>query len=354
MKVFGVVYVVTNLVNDKKYVGVTTQKLKKRFNQHASCKKYPLGKAIQNFGRQNFTIEVLEECASKNELMCRERHFIAKLKTKVPNGYNLTDGGEGLVGCTNDTRKKISAIRPKRSVLCIETGTIFESLVAAAKWCNRNTKSIARACKSNGTSASYHWQYLSGSPLSEDTILKMKTIRPKTAVICVENGMKFESISEAASWCGGRSENISRACRGIKLTSSGFHWKYADKDFTPVEPKGRKTRAVYCIETAMIYESVKQAADMNNCETSGIIRACQNHNRSAAGYHRCYREDFDLIKENELVTPKIQKFVRCVETNEIFSSMRCAAKACGVDHSQISRACNGEHITAAGFHWEFV
>ena len=42
----------------------------------------------------------------------REIFWIAKLNTKVPNGYNLTDGGEGLVNPSDETRAKMSANRP--------------------------------------------------------------------------------------------------------------------------------------------------------------------------------------------------------------------------------------------------
>ena len=99
MKPFGVVYLIWCKVNGKRYVGQTVQPLKKRFKDHAKCKSNMLiGKAIQKYGRENFYCGVIKTCASKAEMDYWEKHFIIALKSKVPYGYNMTDGGEGTVG----------------------------------------------------------------------------------------------------------------------------------------------------------------------------------------------------------------------------------------------------------------
>lgn len=48
------------------------------------------------------------------------------------------------------------------------------------------------------------------------------------------------------------------------------------------------------------------------------------------------------------------KRVRCVETKEIFPSMRDARKSMNISSTHISCVCNGKRKTAGGFHWEFV
>lgn len=113
MKVYGVIYLIVNLVNGKMYVGQTIQPLKRRFNDHAKCKTTIIGRAIRKYGRQNFRCEILKCCATKAELDAWEKFFIAVLKTKSPYGYNLTDGGEGVSGrkCSPETSAKIAAAR---------------------------------------------------------------------------------------------------------------------------------------------------------------------------------------------------------------------------------------------------
>lgn len=105
---FGVIYKITCLVNGKPYIGQTKQTLNRRIGQHATADSY-IGKAIRKYGWENFTVEVLEECETPEQLNERERFWIACFNCKHPNGYNLTDGGDGSLGCTQETRDKMSA-----------------------------------------------------------------------------------------------------------------------------------------------------------------------------------------------------------------------------------------------------
>lgn len=104
----GVIYKITCLVNGKGYVGQTRQKLEVRIRGHKNCKvKRGIDAAIRKYGFENFTVEVLEICHV--ELLDeREIFFIRELGTKAPNGYNLTDGGDGGSNPSEETRAKIS------------------------------------------------------------------------------------------------------------------------------------------------------------------------------------------------------------------------------------------------------
>ena len=48
------------------------------------------------------------------------------------------------------------------------------------------------------------------------------------------------------------------------------------------------------------------------------------------------------------------KEVVCVETGEIFSSIRQASKSSNVDFSNIAKCCKGKLKTAGGYHWQYV
>lgn len=95
---YGIIYVITCKLNGKQYVGQTTQLLEERFKEHAHCKKTVIGRAIRKYGKENFRCEVLKHCESKEDLDAWEKFFIAALHCKAPFGYNLTDGGGGIVG----------------------------------------------------------------------------------------------------------------------------------------------------------------------------------------------------------------------------------------------------------------
>ena len=48
------------------------------------------------------------------------------------------------------------------------------------------------------------------------------------------------------------------------------------------------------------------------------------------------------------------KFVLCIETGQIFSTAKEAAKWAGVNNSCLCKACNGRIKTSGGYHWEYI
>ena len=89
------IYKVMCLVNDKVYVGQTKRNIEKRFKEHSRSKKSLIGKAMQKYGKENFKLELLEVCETREEANRREIFFISEFNCIAPNGYNLTSGGWG-------------------------------------------------------------------------------------------------------------------------------------------------------------------------------------------------------------------------------------------------------------------
>jgi group I intron endonuclease len=110
-----IIYKVTNLVNNKVYIGKTVYSLEHRKKQHisdAKANRYNmlLHRAIMKYGEDNFCWEILDKVMFSDLLMDLEKFYIKKYKSRFPNGYNLTDGGEGITGHkhSKETRKKMS------------------------------------------------------------------------------------------------------------------------------------------------------------------------------------------------------------------------------------------------------
>jgi group I intron endonuclease len=109
------VYLITNSVNGKKYVGVTSRGYLFRFNEHIkasrNCPKTMLHHAIRKHGEKNFTIKLLESNVSDLCVWDREQYYIKFYNTFFKNrrGYNMTLGGGGALGYhhTDEAKEKI-------------------------------------------------------------------------------------------------------------------------------------------------------------------------------------------------------------------------------------------------------
>ena len=95
----GIIYKITNNINNKVYIGATYQCLKSRFSQHLREVKYgsklKIHSAIREFGKENFSIEEICRTVDKNKLYLLERKYIKFFNSK-DKGYNSTDGGIGV------------------------------------------------------------------------------------------------------------------------------------------------------------------------------------------------------------------------------------------------------------------
>jgi group I intron endonuclease len=106
---FGmIIYKAVNKINGKVYIGQTIKLLEKRLYEHSHYKLGYFGSAIKKYGWNSFDCEIIEYCLTDNELNERETYWIKYFNSLVPNGYNLTLGGEGLKGASEQTRRKLS------------------------------------------------------------------------------------------------------------------------------------------------------------------------------------------------------------------------------------------------------
>ena len=91
------IYIITNKVNKKQYVGLTTKSIEKRFQGHTYTALnnggYYLHNAIRKYGIENFFIEQLDVAKDLKELKEKEIFYIQQFKT-FNKGYNLTKGGD--------------------------------------------------------------------------------------------------------------------------------------------------------------------------------------------------------------------------------------------------------------------
>ena len=176
------IYSITNNINQKKYIGKTTQTNPyKRWKQHlqsAKCKEHtvaygsvhtmPICRAISKYGESNFKFRVLEEC-SEESVNEREEHYIREYNTADGAGYNCTYGGEGI-----KKPKKYWSNHPySKTISCYtldgEWVRDYESVGLAAAELNKGESKTSITTCIKGTTFQafgYRWTW-KGEPLKE-------------------------------------------------------------------------------------------------------------------------------------------------------------------------------------------
>jgi len=105
---YGVIYKITNIANDKFYIGQTISPLEKRWCAHVkdakAGKPWLMCAAIRKYGKENFSKEILAYADDKESLNKLEIQFIKELEPH----YNMCKGGGGLGSPTAEVRLKIA------------------------------------------------------------------------------------------------------------------------------------------------------------------------------------------------------------------------------------------------------
>ena len=255
---YGFVYITTNHINNKKYIG------QKKYDNRGIWKNY-LGsgviikQAIKKYGKENFSKEIIAEAKTKKELDKLERFYIKKYNAVKSNDYyNVAKGGDGgdtTIGMS-DERKAENRINRRnaslgkinkgkangvaKQVICLNTMKIYDTLREAADEYNITPEGISAACKNiishtagkdpiTGEKMQWRFYEVGKEYKYEPYVPKLKKYNPpnKISIICINTNEKFASISDAS-----KKYNISPSTLGeyLKSKNTSSEWKYCGFD----------------------------------------------------------------------------------------------------------------------------
>ena len=167
------IYKITNIQNNKVYIGQTIRPIKDRFNRHINDALNNIidthfARAIRKYGRENFQIEIIDTAQSQNELNEKERYWI-QYYNSVKEGYNETDAISKCGGNTyqSKTEEEMEVIKEKirqtkigaknlmaRKVkrINIETNEIdvFDTIISCAQACGIKNGKTSITTRLNG------------------------------------------------------------------------------------------------------------------------------------------------------------------------------------------------------------
>lgn len=116
-----------------------------------------------------------------------------------------------------------------------------------------------------------------------------------------------------------------------------------------------KARAVRCVETGEVFPSVRLAALHIGRAKSGILDCLNGKKLTSGGYHWVYADVTKNPFEERWKRGTLNKSpILCIETGEVYPSLREAAKAIDRNWKQISECLRGNAKTAGGYHWRYA
>lgn len=113
------IYKINNTKENKIYIGKTINSIQKRFQRHlqdalSNRLDTHLARAIRKYGAENFTIELVDQAETEDELNKKEIYWI-EYYNSYNQGYNETKGGEGGNTYQKKTPEELDKIKQKIS-----------------------------------------------------------------------------------------------------------------------------------------------------------------------------------------------------------------------------------------------
>lgn len=157
------VYKHTNKLNEKVYIGITSQPPETRWKNGYGyvCNEY-FYQAIKKYGwNDGFIHEIIASGLTKDEAYMMEIELIEAYDSTNPKkGYNFSTGGEcGNAGCSRSEEwiHKMS-IALSKPVICIESSIVYDSATEAEKKTGANKGGIGESCRHHSkTAGGMHW-----------------------------------------------------------------------------------------------------------------------------------------------------------------------------------------------------
>lgn len=298
------VYIHTNTKNNKKYVGITSQKPNRRWKNGNGYSYNPyFYNAITKDGWDAFQHEIVLSDLNEFDAKAKEKELIELYKTMDRDfGYNLTSGGDGTPGLemSEATKKKISDAHVGMMASDETKKRISDSLIG-----NKRAKGMHHSEESRQkiSDSLIGNQRAKGNVLSDETRRKMSESH-KGRVVSAETREKLSEVNKGHKVSEETRRKISEANRG---RSHKGH-VYSDDSKRKMSESRKKYFADNPDAAEKIAKRLKIPVDM--LTTDGV-----------------YVRTFDSAKD--------------------------ATKELGIDNSSIIKVCKGKASTAGGYKWRY-
>lgn len=210
-------YIHTNKINGKKYIGITNQQpVSRRWSNGMGYKKSPrFFNAIIKYGWDNFHHQIIYENLTKDNAETLEKQYIKKYNTTNEKyGYNIQKGG-GITNLSELTKYKIKMANKGRKHTLETRKKMSISHIGKQK---------CLGYKHSEETKEKHRQYMIGKKNHHSRAVNQYDLE--------ENFIKtFECMQDAVNELGLKSSShISMCCSGKRNKFHGYIWKYSNME----------------------------------------------------------------------------------------------------------------------------
>lgn len=297
------IYLITNKLNNMQYVGQSVNIEDRLYRHSITDDNCYLHNAIKKYGWKNFKTQIIECCEPDRKILNeREIYYIEYFNTLMPNGYNMTKGGNAN---SEHIKKKVKQYDLEG--IYIQT---FSSIKEASIATGIDSRYISDVANHNNryTAKSFQWCFegeehnIQNNPKNYSGYEKIPVCQYDLKGQYIKT---IESLSAAAKQVRLSDANGIKKCCETKgnYSAGGYQWRYLKDKTDWISPynsqKAHSTTSKpveqYNKQGIKIAEfnSAKEAADSLNMKKGGnaaILRVCQGKQKTCMGFIWKYKE----------------------------------------------------------------
>lgn len=405
----GYIYCITNDINNKIYIGQTTQDVSRRFSGHIYRAKNNSNQYIHNamrtHGIDSFHEKTIEKicCKTQEELNGRldklEQYYILVYNSLNPNGYNNTIGGRKYDGF-NEKNRMIYQFSLNGKLI-----NTYKSLKDATDLTGFGKTGISKCCLGKTHSShGYIWKYYDvdiqtnfySNNFTNDkndvclcgdhVVKKVKQYDTDGNLIRIYNSA-IDAENESSSYF--KRQGIQSCCSGNSRIYKNYFWRYVGDDLskfdTSLKRKKESTktqkrhknklsnnlkihkkrvnmRAIgICkydksLNFIEYYENVYSIPNLTEYQIINILKCCQGKQIFANNY--IWRFEYDDVCKYKTGKDTWHDIAMLDEDNnviKVFKNAKLAADYVKGDRSCIIECCGGKtnRKTHKHFYWKY-
>ena len=353
-----IVYITTNLKNNKIYIGVHQTENPEIFDGYLGCginrynkssiynPKTPFQYAVKKYGFDAFKRSIIQVFNTQQEALELEEQLVNQEFIKRTDTYNITLGG-GMPPLLN----KVIYMYDLQGNYIQE----FISITDAAKFVQGAANTICNAVLHKRTSYDYLWSDLKMDKLN---ISEFNVYKPNTIVyVYNEDGTYFKTFNSMVDCAKYLNASLSNIQRSIKIGNSVKGYYISDKLYSIfIKPKVTRLSGKvhqYSLDGTYIksYNTIKEVEQEFNQSMQGINTSIRM-GQSYKNYLWLRDEKLDFVKPYKAKSSprKIGQYTMSGKLIKVFNTLRAARK----EFPNVSKVLNGTAKHCHNFNFKYL